>query len=133
MSGQLPQTAPGIGVDMVDVARFGESLQRSGKRMQERVFTADEWAECQTRSEPTIHLAARFAAKEAVMKSLGTGWTDGVGFHEIEVTSDGKTPPLIRISGRTAELAAEAGIAGFRVSMSHTDHLAIAMVVAELA
>ena len=67
------------------------------------------------------------------MKSIGTGWTDGVAFDEIEVISDGKTAPLIQVSGRTAELAEQHGIARFRLSMSHTDQLAIAMVFAELA
>ena len=125
----------GVGTDIVDVPAFRRQLGDTASSFVAATFTASERRACEGRAsaDPAIHLAARFAAKEAVMKSLGTGWTDGVGFHEIEVTSDGKTPPLIRISGRTAELAAEAGIAGFRVSMSHTDHLAIAMVVAELA
>ena len=130
---QLPDSAPGIGIDLVDVARFAGSLERSEKRMRERVFTTAEWDECQSRSEPAVHFAARFAAKEALMKSLGTGWTDGVAFDEIEVISDGKVAPQIHVSGRTAELAEQLGIARFRLSMSHTDHLAVAMVFAELA
>lgn len=130
---QLPASVPGIGIDMVDVARFAGSLERSEKRMRERVFTTAEWDECKSRAEPAVHFAARFAAKEALMKSIGTGWTDGVAFDEIEITSDGKVAPQISVTGRTAELAEQHGIARFRLSMSHTDHLAIAMVFAELA
>ena len=130
---KLPEMAPGIGIDLVDVARLQHTLESSSGKMKERIFTEAEWAECQSRRKPEIHLAARFAAKEAAMKCLGTGWTEGVGFKEFEVVSDGTIPPVMKISGRAAEIALERGIRGFRISLSHTDSLAIAIAFAEMA
>lgn len=125
-----PAGIPGIGIDLVEVERLGESLERGGQALRDRMFTAAEQEECARRRHPNIHLAARMAAKEAAMKVVGTGWTDGVGFHDFEVVSDGKTPPTLNVSGRARELLEAAGVEELRVSLSHTDQLAVAMVVA---
>lgn len=112
----------GVGVDVVDLARFERALDRT-PRLRERLFTAQE------RERPLRSLAGRFAAKEALLKALGA--TDGVGWHDMEVISDAEGNPDIAVSGRAAEIAAARGIASLHVSMSHDAGVAIAFVVAE--
>lgn len=112
----------GIGVDVVDLARFERALDRT-PRLRERLFTLDE------RGLPLRSLAGRFAAKEAMLKALGA--TDGIGWHDIEVVSDAEGNPDLALSGRAAEIAASRGIATLHVSMSHDAGVAIAFVVAE--
>ncbi|GAA1734046.1 holo-ACP synthase [Microcella frigidaquae] len=112
----------GIGVDVVDLARFERALDRT-PRLRERLFTAQE------RERPLRSLAGRFAAKEALLKALGA--TDGIGWHDMEVISDAEGNPDIAVSGRAAEIAAARGIASLHVSMSHDAGVAIAFVVAE--
>ncbi len=112
----------GIGVDVVDLARFERALDRT-PRLRERLFTAQE------RERPLRSLAGRFAAKEALLKALGQ--TDGIGWHDMEVISDAEGNPDIAVSGRAAEIAAARGIASLHVSMSHDAGVAIAFVVAE--
>jgi len=112
----------GIGVDVVDLARFERALTRT-PRLRERLFAENE------RELPLRSLASRFAAKEALIKALGA--TDGVGWHDMRVvTDDGGNPDLV-VSGRAAEIAAARGIASLHVSMSHDAGVAIAFVVAE--
>ena len=112
----------GVGVDVVDLARFERALDRT-PRLRERLFTAQE------RERPLRSLAGRFAAKEALLKALGV--TDGIGWHDMEVISDAEGNPDIAVSGRAAEIAAARGIASLHVSMSHDAGVAIAFVVAE--
>ena len=130
MSISLPEGVPGVGIDLVDVGRLETSLERGGQALRDRMFTPAEQAECARRKSPGMHLAARMAAKEAGMKVLGTGWTGGVGFQDFEVVSDGSTAPKLLLHGRAAELAEQAGIGEMRLSLSHTDSLAIAIVIA---
>jgi len=112
----------GIGVDVVDLARFERALTRT-PRLRERLFAENE------RELPLRSLAGRFAAKEAFIKALGA--TDGVGWHDMRVvTDDGGNPDLV-VSGRAAEIVAARGIASLHVSMSHDAGVAIAFVVAE--
>lgn len=115
-----------IGLDLVDVGRFADALARH-PRLEERLFTSAEIAYCGGRGRPVLHFAARFAAKEAVGKLLGTGvlcWRD------IEVVGGPGAAPVVRLSGATAQRAAELGVAEMRVSLSHVDSLAGACVVA---
>lgn len=129
---RLPEGLPGIGVDLVDVARLEASLERGGQALLDRMFTLAEQQECQSRKQPAMHFAARMAAKEAGMKVLGSGWTGGVGFCDFEVVSDGKTAPQLLLHGVAADRARENRIRALRLSLSHTDGLAIAFVVAEM-
>ena len=118
----------GVGVDIVEVERIRAALEnaRTGARFRDRVFTPDEVAYCSRRRNGHESFAARFAAKEAVMKGLGRAF----GWREIEVTrSDG--PPAVRLHGRADTRARELGINRFHLSLSHTAKLAIAYVVAE--
>ncbi|HEX9792613.1 MAG TPA: holo-ACP synthase [Planctomycetota bacterium] len=122
------ETPPGLGLDLVDLDRFQQAMERSGEAFLARIFTGQERAECAQRSNPLQHFAARFAAKEAGMKALGTGWTGGVGFHDFEVISDGANPPRLYLYGKAAEVMAAHGLRGTRLSMSHTERTAGAVV-----
>ena len=112
----------GIGVDLVDVTRFEEHVAKTPKLL-ERLFVAAEL------DAPTKTIAGRFAAKEALIKALGG--SDGVAWHEIEITKNLAGKPEIVTSGQTAKTILEAGISSLQLSISHDAGMAIAMVVAE--
>jgi len=117
----------GIGIDAVEVDRFRRVLGRR-PGLADRLFTDGERAGTAGR-DPVPRLAARFAAKEAVMKALGVG-LGAFGFHDVEVVSLPSGAPSLVLSGRAAALAADRGVAGWRVSLTHTDSMAEAVVVA---
>lgn len=114
------------GVDLIDVGRIVSLLDRYGARFARRVFTDRELEACKGRPE---RLAARFAAKEAVSKALGTG-IGQVAWREIEVVSDSSGRPELRLGGRAGKLAAELGLHLWSVSLSHTQEQAVAFVIA---
>jgi len=116
----------GVGIDAVDVARFALILGRRGN-FEERVFTPLERFIC---GGAPGRLAARFAAKEATMKALGVG-LGAFGFHDVWVEREPSGRPVLRIEGRAAALAQAAGVSRWHVSLTHTDALAEAIVVAE--
>ena len=119
----------GVGVDVVDIERFRGVLART-PTMRDRLFTDAELAYVTPRLDPIPSLAARFAAREAVMKALGLG-LGAFGFHEVSVhVAEGGAPSLI-VTGRAAELAAERCVAAFHLSLSHDGPVAIAVVVAD--
>ena len=119
-----------IGIDAIEIARVAESLRRFGDRFKERVFTESECRYCGRRSDPFPHFAARFAAKEALMKALGTGWGQGVEWKQIEVCSAPAGSPSLRLSGRAAELC---GSLRIHLSLTHSRTIAAAVVVLESA
>ncbi len=121
----------GIGVDLVDIHRVAELRDRHGERFYNILFLPDEAAYCLNRANPDECFAARFAAKEAVMKALGTGWADGVAFTGIEVIRTESGRPEIRLHGSTAEKARELGAGKIHLSLSHARQAAIAQVVIE--
>lgn len=123
----------GVGVDMVDIHRIAELRQRHGERMQNIIFRPEEAAYCLSRANPDECLAARFAAKEAVMKAMGTGWAEGVAFMGIEVVRHDGGKPEIRLHGSTAEKAKDLGVGKIHLSLSHARAAAIAQVVIEKA
>jgi holo-[acyl-carrier protein] synthase len=132
----MPPGAPvvGIGIDAVDIGRFRKVLDRRPSIV-ERVFTDAERADATGRGDAAEHLAARFAAKEAVMKALGTG-IGGFALRDVEVvrtggTGAGRGAPSLRLSDRAASLAADRGVRRWHVSLTHTEDLALAMVLAE--
>lgn len=118
----------GIGVDAVDVDRFRASLART-PTMRERLFTAIELEYVAPKSDPAPSLAARFAAREAVMKALGVG-LGAFGFHDVWVERAPSGEPSLRVTGAAAELASAAGITRWHLSITHTALVAIAYVVA---
>lgn len=119
----------GIGVDLVEVARINQSLERLGEKFLERVFTPDEIAYCAAMKAPGPFYAARFAAKEAVSKAFGCGIGEQVGWLEIEVRRRESGEPFVVLHGAGAELARRRGVDEIRLSLSHTDHYAVAQVV----
>ena len=118
-----------VGVDLIEIARVAATLERVGTRFLQRVYTEAEIAYCRGRAP---QLAARFAAKEAVMKALGTG-TRGVGWREVEVTRKRSGEPGITLHGRAASRAQHLGIDRIAVSLSHSRNFAIASVVGRFA
>jgi len=114
------------GIDLIEIARVEHAIQRHGERFLQRVFTPAELAEA---GGNPASLAARFAAKEAAAKALGTG-IGTVSWLEIEVLRPCDQPPALRLSGAAASRAAELGLTDWAVSLSHTRELAIASVVA---
>ena len=115
-----------VGVDIIEIGRVAQALERWGGRFLAHVYTADEVAFCGAR---VGELAARFAAKEAISKALGTGLA-GISWREMEVLPDGRGKPLVRLHGRAAARAQALGLSEFAVSLSHSREYAVASVVA---
>ena len=126
----LPAGVIGLGIDTIEIERIRKAMQgRTGQRLERRVFTPGEIAYCRSMSNPFPHFAARFAAKEAGMKALGTGWTAEVYWKGIEIIKDNRGKPLLKFNGKTADFAAAFGVASGHVSLSHDRGRAVAVVV----
>jgi len=121
----------GVGLDVVEVARVRASVRRSGERFSQRVFTPAEIAYCAGRARKFEHLAARFAAKEATLKALGTGITGWASMQEVEVVHGAAGRPEIRLRGGVLRRARSLGVKTAHLSISHTEGVAAAMVVLE--
>jgi holo-[acyl-carrier protein] synthase len=121
----------GIGVDIVEIARFSGVMERLKERFILRLFTADEQQYCNGHRDPVPHFAARFAAKEAVFKALGTGWAKGVTWLDVEVKKEQREAPTIALHGEAQRLCAAKGVRQMHLSLSHSDHWVVAMVVLE--
>jgi holo-[acyl-carrier protein] synthase len=124
----------GTGIDIIEVERVRAALERerTGARFRARVFTPREIAYCESRGRARYQsYAARFAAKEATMKALGTGWNRNAGWEEIEVLRERGRAPTIVLSGKAAKFAARQNVRRFHLSISHTALGAIAHVIAE--
>lgn len=122
----------GSGIDLVEIRRIQQSFERYGQRFLDRVYTAAEQAYCmRKRKKAAESLAARFAAKEAGAKALGTGISRGVNWLEIEVGREPGGRPILRFHGRAAEIAEQMGVAHMALSITHTAELAMASVLLE--
>jgi holo-[acyl-carrier protein] synthase len=121
----------GTGIDLAEIGRIQHSLDRYGKRFLNRVYTAAEQAYCLRKRNAAESLAARFAAKEAGAKALGTGINYGINWLEIEVVREPSGRPTLQFHGRAAEFAARLGVVHTAVSITHTTDLAMASVVLE--
>jgi holo-[acyl-carrier protein] synthase len=121
----------GTGIDISEVPRIAESIQRFGDRFLRRVFTEGEIKYCESKANRVERYAARFAAKEAAMKALGTGWSRGVRWRDIEVSRQPGTRPTIKFHGKAAEFAAKLNATNVALSLSHTPQQAIAQVILE--
>ena len=119
------------GIDLVETSRIAEMLDEHGGRFVERCFTPSEraYADDGTRRRAERY-AARFAAKEAVLKAIGTGWRDGISWQDVEVRRSPMGEPSIVLTGKCAEVASGLGIIDWRCSLSHTDMYAVASVIA---
>ncbi len=121
----------GTGIDLVEIGRIQHSMDRYGSRFLDRVYTAAEQAYCLRKRKAAESFAARFAAKEAGAKALGTGISFGVNWLEIEVVRAPGGRPSLRFHGRAAQIAAAMGVARSALSITHTANLAMASVVLE--
>ncbi len=121
----------GIGIDLVECARIQRSIDRFGDRFLHRVFTDGEIEYSMSMKFPARHLAVRFAAKEAVSKAFGTGIGKAMGWRDIDVRKRPSGEPFLIFSGPAQELAAKRGVASALITLSHTEHHAMASVVLE--
>ena len=121
----------GVGADIVEIRRFGEILHRQKDRFVHRIFTEGEQAYCKAHRDPIPHFAARFAAKEAAFKALGTGWAKGVSWLEVDVRREGQGAPTIALRGQAETISRSLGARRVLLSLSHTDETAMAVVILE--
>ncbi|HXG94078.1 MAG TPA: holo-ACP synthase [Blastocatellia bacterium] len=121
-----------IGIDIVEIQRVEEILARRGDRFRRRVFTEAEIDYCERRAARVESYAARFAAKEAMMKALGTGWAEGIAWREIEVIRGESGAPAIALHGRALARMRELGASRAHLSISHSREFAVAQVVLEI-
>jgi len=120
----------GIGSDIVKVSRIAELIEKSGERFLQRIYTPAEIDYARHQARPALHFAARFAAKEAFAKALGTGFRDGLQWHDIEVTNNQLGRPGLNLSGRARELCRGLGAEAW-LSLTHEQEFALAFVVLE--
>ncbi|MBL8871360.1 MAG: holo-ACP synthase [Planctomycetaceae bacterium] len=120
----------GLGTDIIECARIGEMIHKHGELFLNRVFTQHEIAYCSSRKTSNQHYAGRWAAKEAALKALGTGWAKGIQWTDIAVSHQLGGKPIITIDGVAAEIAKEQGIAEIMLSISHCRHYAVAYCIA---
>lgn len=119
------------GIDLIEIARLGRMLDDHAERFLERCFTPREVQYAAAAPRKRLErLAGRFAAKEAILKALGTGWRDGIAWTDMEILPDPRGRPVLTLTGKAAELAGRAGISGWTLSISHTDTHAIASAIA---
>ncbi len=121
----------GVGTDVIEIARISQSIGRFGDRFLARVFTPREIAYCRRKKNAAESFAARFAAKEAGAKALGTGISRGVSWLELEVAREPSGKPTLSLSGRAAQCARQLGIVKSSLSLTHSKDIALAVVVME--
>ncbi len=120
----------GIGTDIVECLRIAQMIERHGDLFLTRVFTPREIAYCSARKAATQHYAGRWAAKEAVLKALGTGWSRGIQWRDIEIRNDAAGKPTAALAGGTREICERLGIGEMLVSISHCRTHATALAIA---
>ena len=121
----------GVGTDLMEIARIAQSIARFGDRFLARIFTPGEIAYCNRKKNAAESFAARFAAKEAGAKALGTGISHGVTWLEMEVTREPSGRPSLELRGRAAERAKKMGVANVSLSLTHSRDVAMAVVIME--
>ncbi len=120
----------GIGTDIIELERIGEMVAR-GREYLETVFTESEIAYCESKAHKAQHYAVRYAAKEAALKALGTGWRDGLSFADIEVIDDERGQPQVRLHGKVKQLFDRHQIKQTSISLSHSRQNAVAVIILE--
>ncbi len=123
-------TIIGNGIDIVECSRIQALIDRHGQRFLNRVFTQAELDYCTNRKREIEHLSGRFAAKEAILKVIGTGWRDEISWKDMEITNDPSGKPRVKLTGKTAQIAKELNIEKILLSISHTSNYAIASAIA---
>jgi len=120
----------GIGTDIVEVLRIAQMIERHGELFLNRVYTPREIEYCSSRKAATQHYAGRWAAKEAILKALGTGWSRGIQWRDMEIRNDGAGKPSVALGGGAREMCEQLGIAELLISISHCRSHATAFAVA---
>ena len=121
----------GTGIDIAEVPRIAASIERFGNRFLQRIFTEGEIRYCESKANRVERYAARFAAKEAAMKAIGTGWNHGVAWRDVEVCREPGGRPTLTFYRKAAEFAAKLGARHVALSLTHTAEHAIAQVILE--
>jgi holo-[acyl-carrier protein] synthase len=121
----------GIGMDIVDIERLRHALTRQKERFLQRVFTPSEQDFCGSHRDPVPHYAARFAAKEALFKALGTGWAEGITWLDVEVKREQREAPTLSLSGEAEKKSLSLKTARIHLSISHSESSAAAVVILE--
>ena len=121
----------GLGIDVIQNDRIEQSLKRFGDRFISRIFTEGETAYCKAAVRPAIHFAARFAAKEAAFKALGTGWAKGIRWRDVDVHRLGSGQPELHLHGEALKRATSLGASRFFVSLTHDHTVSAAVVILE--
>ena len=121
----------GLGVDVTEVDRMEAAIERRGRPLLERLFTPSEIAYCEKHRHRAERFAGRFAAKEAAMKALGTGWARGVRWVDIEVTREPSGKPTLKLSGAACAIATSLGVKKIALTITHTGNTALALVIFE--
>ncbi len=121
----------GMGVDIAEVPRVQAAIERYGARFLNRLFTAAEIRYCESKANKYERFAARFAAKEAALKAIGTGWKRGVTWLDVEVVREPSGRPTLAFRGKAAEFAQRLGTRNISISLSHTEQIAVAQVILE--
>ena len=121
----------GVGTDLTEVARIRQSIAQFGERFLNRIYTDGERRYAASKANAAERFAARFAAKEAGMKAIGTGWRRGVTWKDFEVVNEASGRPTLKLSGVAREIAARMGVKSVSVSLTHTSELAFAVVILE--
>lgn len=129
LSIDAPEGQVGLGVDIVEISRMRTILERTPS-FARRAFSEEEVVYCESQADPAKHYAARFAAKEAALKALGTGFSCGIGLRDVEVGRSGKGRPKLVLKARALEIAQELGVIDMPLSLSHTANDAVACVIA---
>lgn len=120
----------GIGTDITECLRIARMIERHGELFIGRIYTADEIQYCQSRRQATQHFAGRWAAKEAVLKALGTGWVKGISWRDIEILNEPSGQPVVELRGGAKDVARQLGITRMLVSISHCHTHATAYAIA---
>jgi holo-[acyl-carrier protein] synthase len=126
-----PLVIVGVGIDLVELDRFRAAMRRHGDRLLERLFTKAERGYCAGRWNPAAHYTARFAAKEAVLKALGVGWSGGIRWTDVEVVRSGAGRVEVRLRRRAKRAAASRKVRAVHVNITHSRRYAAAVAVAE--
>jgi len=121
----------GIGIDIIQNERIAQSLERFGDRFVHRLFTDVEAKYCEDSAKPEIHYAARFAAKEATFKALGTGWSHGIRWKDVEVCRLPSGQPKLQLYGEALKYSTAIGVKKFFVSLTHDQAVSAAVVILE--
>ncbi len=121
----------GTGIDIAETQRIEQALERHGDRFSRKIFTPSEIAYCERFKNKAERYAARFAAKEAAFKALGTGWANGIRWLDVEISHQASGKPELQLSGRARELANQLGVTRAVVSISHANRYVVAQVILE--